>query len=174
MYPPEQFERVQKYGLPMMVTCDDALKSYITNVMMQLEGRFFFFFGFLSVFCCCCCCCCCCWASHCLLFLFQFGVLHVLICPAEWLLGNTVQKLIVVLASTVTGDVKERWQFDIECDKAYTENRYIIIIVHIVITSSRSAPKSKSEKEIHTEIQFIIRQITASVTFLPLLEEPCE
>lgn len=31
----------------------------------------------------------------------------------------------------------------------------------------------KSEKEITTEIQAIIRQITASVTFLPTLEELC-
>ncbi|CCJ29566.1 unnamed protein product [Pneumocystis jirovecii] len=31
----------------------------------------------------------------------------------------------------------------------------------------------KSEKEIHTEIQAIIRQITASVTFLPQLEGQC-
>lgn len=28
-------------------------------------------------------------------------------------------------------------------------------------------------KEIQSEIQAIIRQITASVTFLPLLDEPC-
>jgi mitotic spindle assembly checkpoint protein MAD2 len=28
-------------------------------------------------------------------------------------------------------------------------------------------------KEIHGEIQAIIRQVTASVTFLPLLNEPC-
>ena len=34
-----------------------------------------------------------------------------------------------------------------------------------------SAPKTI--KEIHSEIQSIIRQITASVTFLPLLQEPC-
>lgn len=33
--------------------------------------------------------------------------------------------------------------------------------------------RSKSAKEIQGEIQAIIRQITASVTFLPLLEEPC-
>lgn len=33
--------------------------------------------------------------------------------------------------------------------------------------------KNKSHKDIQTEIQAIIRQITASVTFLPLLEEPC-
>ena len=31
----------------------------------------------------------------------------------------------------------------------------------------------KSEKEIMLEIQAIIRQITASVTFLPLLSDPC-
>jgi mitotic spindle assembly checkpoint protein MAD2 len=36
-----------------------------------------------------------------------------------------------------------------------------------------AAPKVKSEKEIMNEIQAIIRQITASVTFLPLLNEPC-
>jgi mitotic spindle assembly checkpoint protein MAD2 len=33
--------------------------------------------------------------------------------------------------------------------------------------------KHKSHKDIQGEIQAIIRQITASVTFLPLLEEPC-
>lgn len=33
--------------------------------------------------------------------------------------------------------------------------------------------KQKSHKEIQGEIQAIIRQITASVTFLPLLEEAC-
>lgn len=31
----------------------------------------------------------------------------------------------------------------------------------------------KADKEITQEIQAIIRQITASVTFLPLLNEPC-
>lgn len=36
-----------------------------------------------------------------------------------------------------------------------------------------SAVRHKSHKEIAGEIQAVIRQITASVTFLPLLEEPC-
>jgi mitotic spindle assembly checkpoint protein MAD2 len=36
-----------------------------------------------------------------------------------------------------------------------------------------AAPRVKPAKEIQGEIQAIIRQITASVTFLPLLEEPC-
>lgn len=37
----------------------------------------------------------------------------------------------------------------------------------------RQAPE-KSDKEITSEIQAIIRQITASVTFLPLLNDACE
>lgn len=37
----------------------------------------------------------------------------------------------------------------------------------------RQAPE-KSDKEITTEIQAIIRQITASVTFLPLLNDACK
>ncbi|RYY77697.1 hypothetical protein EON63_18265 [archaeon] len=35
------------------------------------------------------------------------------------------------------------------------------------------AKSSKAQKEITTEIQAIMRQITASVTFLPLLQEAC-
>jgi mitotic spindle assembly checkpoint protein MAD2 len=38
---------------------------------------------------------------------------------------------------------------------------------------SKPANDKKSLKQIHNEIQAIIRQITASVTFLPLLQEPC-
>ena len=32
----------------------------------------------------------------------------------------------------------------------------------------------KAEADIHKEIQGIVRQITASVTFLPVIEEQCE
>ncbi len=42
---------------------------------------------------------------------------------AEWLMGQTVQKLIVVVSNVATSEVVERWQFDIECDKSYKENR---------------------------------------------------
>ncbi len=38
----------------------------------------------------------------------------------------------------------------------------------------RKKKASKDEKEIKQEIMGVIRQITASVTFLPLLETACE
>ncbi|KAL3877217.1 hypothetical protein ACJMK2_034954 [Sinanodonta woodiana] len=77
----------------------------------------------------------------------------------EWLLNMTVKKLVVVIKSIDTNEVLERWQFDVDCDKT-------------VLTDSK--PREKSEKEISKEIGSVIRQITASVTFLPLLESACE
>eukprot|EP00742_Colponemidia_sp_Colp-10_P010101 GILJ01011067.1.p1 GENE.GILJ01011067.1~~GILJ01011067.1.p1 ORF type:complete len:224 (+),score=47.22 GILJ01011067.1:52-672(+) len=77
---------------------------------------------------------------------------------SEWLLQGQVQKLVVVIASAASGAALERWTFNIQTDKAITAD---------------GPGVEKSEKEIQLEIQAIIRQITASVTFLPLLDEPC-
>ncbi|XP_027399517.1 mitotic spindle assembly checkpoint protein MAD2A isoform X2 [Bos indicus x Bos taurus] len=73
----------------------------------------------------------------------------------EWLYKCSVQKLVVVISNIESGEVLERWQFDIECDKTAKDD---------------SAPREKSQKAIQDEIRSVIRQITATVTFLPLLE----
>jgi mitotic spindle assembly checkpoint protein MAD2 len=74
----------------------------------------------------------------------------------DWLMGGNVHKLVVVIADCETGESKERWNFDIQTDK-----------------EAATTGSAKPEKEIVDEIRQIIRQITASVTFLPLLETPC-
>jgi len=38
IYPPEDFTRVEKYGLGILVTKDEGLKNYLTNVLKQLKG----------------------------------------------------------------------------------------------------------------------------------------
>ncbi|XP_010835247.1 PREDICTED: mitotic spindle assembly checkpoint protein MAD2A isoform X1 [Bison bison bison] len=76
----------------------------------------------------------------------------------EWLYKCSVQKLVVVISNIESGEVLERWQFDIECDKTAKDD---------------SAPREKSQKAIQDEIRSVIRQITATVTFLPLLEVSC-
>ena len=77
---------------------------------------------------------------------------------AEWLGKGEVQKLVVVITGVETKEVLERWVFNLDTDKA---------------ALVPGAVRAKSHKEIQGEISAIIRQITASVTFLPLLEEPC-
>lgn len=76
---------------------------------------------------------------------------------AVWLLDKSVQKLVVVIAGQESGKTLERWVFDVRADK---------------VEGGASVP-ARPEKELTSEIQAIIRQITASVTFLPLLDEPC-
>eukprot|EP00484_Ammonia_sp_Unknown_P000579 CAMPEP_0197021058 /NCGR_PEP_ID=MMETSP1384-20130603/1945_1 /TAXON_ID=29189 /ORGANISM="Ammonia sp." /LENGTH=250 /DNA_ID=CAMNT_0042448807 /DNA_START=34 /DNA_END=786 /DNA_ORIENTATION=+ len=85
----------------------------------------------------------------------------------QWLLQGDIQKLVLVIASIDDGTPLERWCFDIETDKSFVSN------------DNEPAPKkskkqsNKSLQEIQNEIRGIIRQITSSVTFLPLLEVPC-
>ncbi|TIC08717.1 DNA-binding protein [Wallemia mellicola] len=116
VYPPEDFSMVKKYGLNMLVTNDDGLKTYIHKVISQLS---------------------------------------------EWLLGNQVSKLVLAIVSKESKETLERWQFDIH--NTANENS----------ENKDKQNKPKTEKEIHGEIQAIIRQITASVTFLPMIDEPC-
>jgi len=78
---------------------------------------------------------------------------------SEWLMAGVVQKLVIVITGAENSAVLERWVFDVETDQ--------------VVVKGQVASREKSEKEITSEIQAIIRQITASVTFLPLLNDAC-
>jgi mitotic spindle assembly checkpoint protein MAD2 len=113
IYPPESFTSVAKYGLSVLVTSDEGLKSYLVQVLRQL---------------------------------------------AEWLTKGEVQKLVVVITGVESREVLERWVFNIDTDKT---------------ALAPGVTRVKSHKDIQGEIQAIIRQVTACVTFLPLLEEAC-
>ena len=81
----------------------------------------------------------------------------------DWLLQGNVQKLILVVTGSLTNQVLERWVFNVGGSATVREN----------LANSTNLKAAKSEKEISSEIQAIIRQITASVSFLPLIDEPC-
>lgn len=77
----------------------------------------------------------------------------------SWMLRCEVHKLVLVVTSEATGLTLERWAFDIQVDK---EN----CVGEVRRTQAEAVTEQK-------EIQAIIRQICASVTFLPLLDESC-
>eukprot|EP01033_Poteriospumella_lacustris_P002457 gene2457-1793_t len=114
VYPPESFKRASNYGLAMMVTTDEELIKYLTNIETQLEA---------------------------------------------WLMARSIQKLVLVVKGIESKETLERWVFDVECNST--------------IQNGEEVKSDKPLKEITQEIQAIIRQITASVTFLPILDEPC-
>lgn|ERR1719350_986156 len=77
-----------------------------------------------------------------------------------WMLRSQVKEIVMAIASRRTGETLERWRFD--------------VIVDQEAAAAPSVPLSRAEVvACQKEIQAIIRQVTASVTFLPLLDEPC-
>jgi len=86
----------------------------------------------------------------------------------SWLLHGDVQRLVVVVSGVDSGETLERWQFNValEDDTCLGEENQKPNQIY-------KSNHKKTTKEIHGEIQAIIRQVTASVTFLPLLNEPC-
>ncbi|GAB4815147.1 hypothetical protein N2152v2_002193 [Parachlorella kessleri] len=77
---------------------------------------------------------------------------------SEWLGTGVLQKVVLVVTGVASKEVLERWTFDIQTDKE--------------VVNGGALPE-KPESQITQEIQAIIRQITASVTFLPLLSDSC-
>ena len=76
----------------------------------------------------------------------------------SWAAQGTLQQLVMVIARVDTQEPLERWVFNVETDKSALND---------------GAPREKSKKELRSEIGAIMRQITSSVTYLPLLEERC-
>lgn len=79
----------------------------------------------------------------------------------DWLKTGTLQKAVLVIVGASSGEVLERWSFDVSVTPA---------------GSGQQGDDPRDDAQDATmlkEIQAIIRQITASVTFLPLLDETC-
>ncbi|KAF1917617.1 DNA-binding protein [Ampelomyces quisqualis] len=93
----------------------------------------------------------------------------------EWMYGSKISKLVVVITSKESGEHVERWQFDVQIfgknAKSKTSNKSTDN--ENSAPDANDAPEEKSETEIQAEIQSIFRQITASVTFLPMLDGNC-
>ncbi|KAJ3329157.1 MAD2 mitotic arrest deficient-like 1 [Blyttiomyces sp. JEL0837] len=108
---------VKKYGLNLLVTCDNGLQTYLRQILSQIQ---------------------------------------------KWIMARAISKLVIVISSRDTREVLERWQFNIELDTDSKKKG-----------ASEEAAPPKTEKDINAEIAAIMRQITASVSFLPMLSEPC-
>jgi mitotic spindle assembly checkpoint protein MAD2 len=98
----------------------------------------------------------------------------------KWMLGGKISKLVVVITSKETGEHVERWQFDVQifggAGKSSSSTKSSTQRSGDKENSAGSSQPGAAEKtddEIQKEIQSIFRQITASVTFLPMLDGNC-
>jgi len=102
----------------------------------------------------------------------------------QWLVERKVRRLVVVLTSVETKEVLERWEFKVEneteeeqqdenCSAADNKMAAAAASESSVGNRKYRETSKKDEKQIKNEIRDVIRQITASVTFLPLLDCIC-
>ncbi|KAJ9103645.1 hypothetical protein QFC19_004220 [Naganishia cerealis] len=92
----------------------------------------------------------------------------------EWLMTDTINRLVLAITSKETLETLERWQFDIirEDDESSGVSSSTVPAGTTINGIQKDKPKKeKTEKEVQSEIREIMKQITASVTFLPTLEE---
>ncbi|KAJ2389688.1 Mitotic spindle checkpoint component mad2 [Coemansia sp. RSA 2611] len=78
----------------------------------------------------------------------------------EWLAACKINKLVLAVNSRESRETLERWQFDVQ-------------LVEEEVAAGEKPKPPKSEKTLQMEIQAIFRQIAASVSFLPIIEEKC-
>ena len=76
----------------------------------------------------------------------------------KWMLGGKCNKLVICIMDKDEGEIVERWAFDIERVELNTTE-----------PSEQADDATPSKEEIQKQIRALIRQITASVTFLPEL-----
>ena len=91
---------------------------------------------------------------------------------SSWLQNDDVQRLVVVVSGLDSGETLERWQFNVSVEDEDGKNsgnnngndENISNNVMVTNGEEEKMKKGKTVKEVHDEIQAIIRQITASVS----------
>ncbi|KAL6949778.1 Mitotic spindle checkpoint component mad2 [Hanseniaspora vineae] len=78
----------------------------------------------------------------------------------RWLLGGKCNRLVLCIVKKTTGDVVEKWEFLVESTTAPKNGSS---------TEQLITPETVPIEETQKQIRALIRQITASVTFLPEL-----
>ncbi|CAX44643.1 mitotic spindle checkpoint component (MAD2), putative [Candida dubliniensis CD36] len=85
----------------------------------------------------------------------------------KWIYGSKLTKFVVVIISKSNLETVERWEFNIETKEPPIENGDD----DDDNNNNNNNNEGKSRQEIQKEIRAIIRQITSSVSYLPVLKD---
>lgn len=113
IYPCDEFKRVHKYGLPMVVSIDPEVNDYLEKLMKPIH---------------------------------------------KWIYSGKITRLVLVIIKKENKEIVEKWEFNLVVDKHQEE------------VGNSPVDDSNQLKIIQRTIQSVIKQITASITFLPLLD----
>ncbi|KAK4539660.1 hypothetical protein LTR36_010486 [Oleoguttula mirabilis] len=93
---------------------------------------------------------------------------------SRWMQKAKISKLVIVVTSKETGEHVERWQFDVNMfNDASKKKPSASGDKENSAPATQEASPDKSDEDVQKEIQALFRQITASVSFLPMLDGNC-
>ena len=101
--------------------------------------------------------------------IFGVWLWNTIICQlflSEWLAANQLEKISLIITNAHSKEVLESWDFNVENEPPEDENK----------NPNQDAAKPTSNKDlkrIKQEICSVMRQISATVTYLPLLDCIC-
>ncbi|EDW18539.1 hypothetical protein AWZ03_000846 [Drosophila navojoa] len=119
IYPAENFDSTQQYGLTILMSKDPKITTFLQNVLKQTE---------------------------------------------EWLSKNMINKISMVITNAHTKEVLECWDFKMQAEVGDGDS------------DGKDPSKQTSSKQlsrIQNEIRDVMRQISATVSYLPLLDCIC-
>ncbi|KAH8390556.1 hypothetical protein KR215_005161 [Drosophila sulfurigaster] len=118
IYPAENFDNTQQYGLTILMSKDPKIVSFLQNVLTQTE---------------------------------------------EWLAKNMINKISMVITNAHTKEVLECWDFKMQAEAGDG----------VEAGDPTKQTSSKQLSRIQNEIRDVMRQISATVSYLPLLDCIC-
>ncbi|KAH8302808.1 hypothetical protein KR044_010847 [Drosophila immigrans] len=118
IYPAENFDNTQQYGLTILMSKDPKIMSFLQNVLTQTE---------------------------------------------EWLAKNMINKISMVITNAHTKEVLECWDFKMQAEAGDG----------VEAGDPTKQTSSKQLSRIQNEIRDVMRQISATVSYLPLLDCIC-
>ncbi|KAJ6641833.1 Mitotic spindle assembly checkpoint protein MAD2A [Pseudolycoriella hygida] len=115
IYPPEDFQSTQQYGLTILVSTDQKIQKFLQSILEQIE---------------------------------------------TFLNRNELEKISMIITDAHTKETLECWDFTVEVDDTSVVNQ-------------ENIKNAKDLKRIQMEIGSVMRQIGATVSYLPLLDNIC-
>ncbi|TKA30690.1 hypothetical protein B0A50_02410 [Salinomyces thailandicus] len=96
---------------------------------------------------------------------------------SRWMQKSKISKLVIVITSKETGEHVERWQFDVnvfsDASKSKAASAGPADKENSAPAEEGATAEQKTDDVVQKEIQALFRQITGSVTFLPMLDGNC-
>ncbi|KAH8338982.1 hypothetical protein KR074_000077 [Drosophila pseudoananassae] len=117
IYPAEDFDNTQQYGLTILMSKDPKITTFLQNVLSQTE---------------------------------------------EWLSKNMINKISMVITNAHTKEVLECWDFKMQAELGDGDT-----------SDATKLTSTKELSRIQNEIRDVMRQISATVSYLPLLDCIC-